>query len=573
MKDNKVKHNNVLSFYQPPDFFVKKAEKHIDAGNFLEALKLYRQVLGMDPNNVEYLLCIAQIYTEMGLYAESNDVLIKIAKYGETPTECLFAMGCNYMGMKDYELAEDVFEQYLAIDPEGDYAEDIDELFEILDADDLLDDGMLHDVNQRMLADASYAGKKCFDNGDFKGAIRYLEKVYDKDETMYSAINNLALAYYFDGQKERAIAISEKIIDRNPSDLHACCNLAFFYSDKKDFASAAKHLDKLDKFKDIEPDDMHKVALTYCELGYHRKAYQYFSKIVAFQPYDLRLLHFCGLAAYNCGLYKEAVSCFALTLKIDPEHSLAKYYLAQTEQAKKHGTGRVFEYVYQVQFNEIKKRIRYLNDCLKQKDSSLTDKWAHDTYFKSIIKWGLHYGDDYIKKIVIEIMSMFSDDSVEDEFRNFILKTSEKDDLKNDIFMHLKRMGAKEPYVAYIKGAIAEVRVGSVSEDIGNMAKPYTEVLGHYIKCTRDLYDSEVMASGVELLATIAKLRSDDGAWITRPKAFAAALELYICEISGLTDVPTKKELIERYQVTLGSLNRYYHIVDAYLEEGDGDAD
>ena len=496
MEDKKTKQNNVLSFYQPPDFFLKKAEKHIDAGNFLEALQLYRQVLGMDPNNVEYLLCIAQIYTEMGLYAESNDVLIKIAKYGETPTECLFAMGCNYMGMKDYALAEDVFEQYLAVDPEGDYSDDIDELFEILDADDILEDGVLHDVNQRMLMDASYAGKKCFDDGDFKGAIKHLQRVYDKDETMYSAVNNLALAYYFDGQKDKAITISEKILDKTPSNLHACCNLAFFYSDKKDFTSAARYLDKLDTFKDIEPDDMHKVALTYCELGYHHKAYQYFSKIVAFQPYDLRLLHFCGLAAYNCGLFNEAVNCFALILKIDPEHSLAQYYLAQTEQAKKGGANRALEYVYQVQFNEIKKRIRYLNECLKQKDSSLTYKWTNDAYFKSVIKWGLYYGDDYIKKIVIEIMCMFTDAHVEDEFRNFLLKTSEKDEIKNDIFMHLKRMGAKEPYVAYIKGAIAEVRVGSVSEDIGNMAKPYAEVLGHYIKYTRDIYESEVMTGG-----------------------------------------------------------------------------
>ena len=59
------------------------------------------------------------------------------------------------------------------------------------------DDGILHDVNRRILIDESYDGKKCFDSGDFKGAIRHLEKVYAQDDTMYSAINNLALAYFF----------------------------------------------------------------------------------------------------------------------------------------------------------------------------------------------------------------------------------------------------------------------------------------------------------------------------------------------------------------------------------------
>ena len=89
-KGGKRIENKVLSFQQPAEFFVRKAEKHIDAGNFIEALQLYRQVLNTDPHNVEYLLGIAQIYSEMGLYAESNDVLLKIIRYGSAPTECLF---------------------------------------------------------------------------------------------------------------------------------------------------------------------------------------------------------------------------------------------------------------------------------------------------------------------------------------------------------------------------------------------------------------------------------------------------------------------------------------------------
>ena len=569
MKDKKTKQNNVLSFYQPPDFFIKKAEKHIDAGNFIEALQLYRQVLGMDPDNVEYLLCIAQIYTEMGLYSESNDVLLKIARNGDTPTECLFALGCNYMGLKEYALADEVFEQYLALEPDGEFADDIDDIFDMIDADTMTDDGILHDVNSRILVDLAYAGKLCFDKGDFRGAIEKLEKVYDRDKTMYAAINNLALAYFFDGRKEHAIEVSEQILERSPDNLHACCNLAFFYSDKKEYTQAAKYLEKLDKFKDIEPDDMHKVALTYCELGYHRKAYQCFAKIVKFQPYDMRLLHFCGLAAYNSGLFAEAINCFIRILKIDPDNSLAKYYLSQSEKAKSKGMSKVFEYVYQVQFSEIKRRIRYLNDCLKQKDSSLKYKWKNDAYFKSIIMWGLYYGDDYIKKIVIEIMCMFSDKNVEEEFRNFLLKTTEKDENKNDIFMHLKRMGAEEPYIAYIKGAIAEVRVGNVTEDIGEMAKPYADALGVFVKNTRNLYNSEIMTAGVELLATIAKLRSDDGEWITRPQAFAAALEMCICEISDAVTPPTFKELTQRYEITHKALEHYYHIIYEYLEEGD----
>lgn len=568
MKKNK-EHKKILSFHQPAEFFIKKAEKHIDAGNFLEALALYRCVLGMEPENVDYLLNIAQIYSEMGLYAESNDVLLKIAKYGKTPTECLFALGCNYMGMKNYELADEAFEQYLALDPNGEYAEDIDELFEIIDEEEYEEEGTLHDIGRRMTLEEAYEGKQSLDKGDYKRAIEKLEKVISRDATLVPAMNNLALAYFFDGKKQKAIEMSKKVLLSQPLNLHACCNLALFYSDMNDHASATAYLDKLDGFLDIAPEDMHKVALTYCELGYHEKAYKWFLKIVTFQPYDTRILHFCGLAAFNCGQYAEALGCFAKILKIDPNNSLALYYKTRAEEARQGKVRKELEYVYQVQYDEIKRRIGYLNECLKLKDEHLREKWKQDTYFKSVIFWGLHYGDEYIKKIVLEIMSMFADEKAEETFRDFLLKSSEPDEIKNDIFMYLKRMGAKEPYVAYIKGSIAEVRVGTVSEDIKALPERYAQALGCYIKNVRPRYDDAFVSAGVELMVNIAKDKGDAGKWIVKPEALAAALELCVSELMEDVRIPMKKELVQVYGVTLQTINKYYQKLYENIPEGD----
>jgi hypothetical protein len=245
-------------------------------------------------------------------------------------------------------------------------------------------------------------------------------------------------------------------------------------------------------------------------------------------------------------------------LKIDPDNSLAQYYKTRAEDAKRNGSRKELEYVYQVQFDEIKRRISYLNECLKQKDGSLKDKWENDAFFKSIIFWGLHYGDEYIKKIVLEIMSMFSDTRVEEAFRDFLLKSSETDDIKNDIFMYLKKMGAKEPYVAYIKGAIAEVRVGTVSEDLKSLPQRYADALSSFIGHARPRYNDEFVALGVELMLNIVKGRKDDGKWIKTPDAFAAALELYVCETTEDIQPPSKRELSEVYSISVPTLNRYF---------------
>jgi len=563
MREKKDLKNKVLEFKQPADFFIKKAEKHMDAGNFLEALQLYRQVLCNDPGNIEYLLSIAQIYSEMGLYEESNDVLLKIAKYGNTPTECLFALGCNYMGMQNYALADEAFEQYLALDPEGEFAEDIDDLFEMMDEEE---EGMLSDVSREMLLDEAYIGKQYLDKGDYRNAIRHLENVVAKDKTMYPAMNNLALSYFFDGQKSRAIELSKKVLDLKPGNLHACCNLAFFYSEMGQRAVAENYINSLESVTDIEPEDMHKLALTYCELGMHEKAYKWFVKIASYQPYDVKILHFCGLAAFNCGLFAESAGYFIKILMIDPNNSLAAYYRRKAEDARKTGTDKKLEYVYQVQFDEIKQRVKYLNDCLKQRRDSLSEKWKNDAYFRSIIYWGLYFGDEYIKRIVIEIMCMFADEDVEDEFRNFLLKSTEPDEIKNDVFMCLKRIGAKEPYVAYIKGAIVEVRVGSMPEEIKNLPKPYTDALGFFISNARAGYAEDFITSGIERITALAKERKNSGEWITRPPALAAAVEYILCEEMGLK-VPAKSALAARYGTSAATINKYY----AIIKDGDGD--
>ncbi len=567
MKDNNKRNNNVLNFRQPVEFFIKKAERHVDAGNLLEALSLYRCVLGMEPQNTDYLLNIAQIYSEMGLYAESNDVLLKIAKYGNTPTECLFALGCNYMGLKNFALADEAFEQYLAIDPDGEFAEDIDELFDIIDEEEYGED-TLHDINRKFIIEKAFEGKQCLDKGDFKTAILILEEVANKDCTLLSAINNLALAYFFDGKKQKAVETAQRVIGHNPHNLHACCNLALFYSELNDHAKASQYLNKLDDLPDIEPEDMHKVALTYCELGYHEKAYSWFLKIMNFQPYDIRILHFCGIAALNSGKYIESSNCFEKILRIEPQNSLAVYYKAYADNAKKNRGHRELEYVYQVQFDEIKRRISYLNECLKKKEEALKQKWKNDSYFSSIILWGLNYGDEYIKKIVLEIISMLSDEKAEETLRDVLLKSTESDEMKNDVFMYLNRMGAKEPYVAYINGAIAEVRVGSMSEDIGNLPQPYAKALSIFVENAKDRYDDAFITAGAQLVMTIAKERNDEGVWIKKSEALAAALELCVSELLEIKRRPLKKELQQIYSVTLTTLNKYYNML--FERNGDG---
>ena len=44
----------------------------------------------------------------------------------EARSECFFGMGCNFIGLGDLDKAEESFEKYLAVSPDGEYRDDVD---------------------------------------------------------------------------------------------------------------------------------------------------------------------------------------------------------------------------------------------------------------------------------------------------------------------------------------------------------------------------------------------------------------------------------------------------------------
>ena len=548
--------NNVISFRQPAEFYIRKAEQHIEKGNFLEALQLYRKLIGMDPSNAQYLLFVAQVYSEIGLYNESNDIIHKIMRQGETPTECLFALGCNYLGLGKQDLADGYFLEYMKRDPQGEYAEDIDEIWELYFDEPEEKLSIIKDDSAKKLAQK---GKEHLDRCDYRKAIEYYEMAIDKAPQMLHAANNLALCYYFDGKLSAASKTSAMVLEQRPANIHAHCNLALVYYKMHD-PRMYTHLEAIESAKITEPQDMHKVALMYCELDYHDRAYKWFVNILSFTPYDIRILHFCGIAAINCGLYTKALECFLRIQMIDPANSVASYYMKIAQIAKNTGSCKMLDYVYQVPFDEIKRRMKYLRDILKESDSLLKDKWQNDDYFVSILLWGLGYGDNYIKRLALEIISAFADERSEEIFRDFILKSTEPDELKNDVFLYLNNMGAKEPYIALIKGEFAEVRIDTASSKINDLANKYLDTLNLFMRRCIKRHEEKTITSGVELFISFASKKGSDAAWIRRPEALAAALELVTCEKLSLKK-ESKARLATLYSTTAATITRYYNIL------------
>ena len=62
------KQRKVVPFDQDGQFYYRKAKKHMNNNNYLGALNFYRKAIEKEPQNVEYLMDLAEVFTEMGSF-------------------------------------------------------------------------------------------------------------------------------------------------------------------------------------------------------------------------------------------------------------------------------------------------------------------------------------------------------------------------------------------------------------------------------------------------------------------------------------------------------------------------
>jgi len=459
---------NVLAFERPADFYFRTAQKMMDNGDYVTAVSLLRRALAKDPGNLEYSICYAELLTDMYKFEESNSVLFDLlARDGAVTPECFFNLGRNFLGMNDFSKAKDSFEKYIEDEPDGDYLDDMEDLFFLLEGSFDPDMALVSDIEEKRLFKQALIGKKALDAGDYEKAIELLENAQLDQPGFLFAKNNLSLAYFCAGNLPAAFEKAQEVLAADADNVHANCNMALFLrAQDGDMSRISKHIEAAVSSGSESPDDIYKIAITLCEMKEYAKSLPYLQQMMDYNPYDEKILFYMAMTCHNLGNQKEAVRYLSDIVVLDPPGLIPSYYIGVIKEII--SGKRAFEefgYVYQVPPDEVKRRIKYLNDCLRLEKLVFSYKWRHDTTLKDTIIWGLESGDHYIKKAMVEILSGQQDEAAEKILRRFLLRQNQPDEIKNHIFVALKKMGAKEPYVAYIDYHIVEVRVGAYDLD------------------------------------------------------------------------------------------------------------
>ena len=486
------KDNKILSFERDAEFFFAKFEREIDSGKYLEALASIRAALEKEPEDGEYRISLAELYTEMGRYVDSNVILFQLHQDGfDFDGDVLYGIACNYVGLEDVEPAQAFFRRYIDEFPDAEYIPEALDFLDMLEYEEQnarADGGVFGDETLEMIEKS----RTLLDTGYFDESVELLEALSQQKPEAIFVRNNLALAYYCMGDMEKGLVQAERALALDPENVHAQCNRMLLLH-AKHACDEEMCIRTLKRIQTEKPDEIMRIAITMCEFGYHAEGNDVLKKLLVDMPYDVKTLFLIAVSAANSGNLLEAKRCFTDILRIEPENSIALYYANAVKKALDAGRDIQIDYSYQVPMEEARRRMAYLSAAATEGKKHVFHLWKSDPQFVDTVKWGLTLHDEEIKHVLIDMIGAFADSRAEQILREYLLLPDEPDEMKDSVVEMLSMMEAEEPYYAMMSGRFLPVRIEMEEQSRDMLSESAKKVLDRILELGSRLMKREVV--------------------------------------------------------------------------------
>ena len=544
----------VISLKLDATFFFERAVQSLDRLHYEKALKYFRRAVDLESDNPVNHCNLAGILSEMGNYEQSNKILVTILETVDpTMTECYFYMANNYANMEDFESAEEAIIQYLEKDPSGQFLEESEEMIELISYE-LGRPTPLKSIKCREGLFEHDKARRLLEEGRHGEAASILLRLIKKMPDFLAARNNLALAYFYMRQVEKAMDTIVEVIELDPGNMHALCNMAIFYAHYGEEEKLAELVSQLRKTYPFHQDHVFKQATTMGILGEHETAYHLFKRLVRSGDTGAGpcLYHYTAVAAYNTGRYSESLRLWQQTEKLDPKSDISRFYLSQLNSVKP--TDRTpISYHYHLPFEE---QFR----LMERSSGGIPDYFERNPLIHFSFFWALRHGDMETKLQVIQAFGYIANSEVENALRNFLQEPSEDDYLKKVAFFVLRNMGAVMPIPAILEGKQTLLNSNYFTPNLPVWDEEWEQVLNMTLIHMRKRYDMiqqhDMETLWVEFLTRV----YPNGPKIVTIRGWAAALEYLTAKMHRRSI--SYAEVAKRYIISISTISRNVKTID-----------
>lgn len=377
VKDAKarIQKGKLLSFVPTGEYYFTKGLKAYHRRDFIKAKKYLGRAIQLEPGEPMITCQLAIVSTELGEFENSNRLLHHVLEELDPDmAECHYFLANNYAHLGFFKDAYHHSKLYLQLDPEGDFSEDAEDLLDVLSLES--DEFDEEPYEQDDLIFKQEQARELLESGYFPKAIELLKDVVQEYPEYWSAYNNLALAYFYLGKVEKAEAILDDVLVRNPGNLHALCNRLVFAHYQGQTNSVNGMLQSLKKIQPLLSEHQFKLGATFALVGEYELAYTWLKRLYKHgYDGDGPFYYWLSYAAYYTGHENFAKNMWKMVLEYTPDKDGSEPWNFENTPAKgfESLTGSIFQ---KLESDYVEERLfaLFLTTVSSKKEEIITSK-------------------------------------------------------------------------------------------------------------------------------------------------------------------------------------------------------
>jgi tetratricopeptide (TPR) repeat protein len=323
----------IVPFFQDGQYFYRKGMKAYRERDLLRASKWIQRAIQLEPNQIVMLSQLAAIYTELGKYQQSNELLTYILNnIDKDLTECHYFMANNYAHLGLFHEAYKCATHYQSKEPNGEFIEETEDLLDLLTIEGADEEDPFLDSDELIVKQD--AAKSLLENGKLEEAISLLKEIVTDFPEFWSAYNNLSLAYFYMGDVQQAKDYLDMVLDKNPGNLHALCNLLVFYYYERQDDKVEELAQRLGLIYPILFEHRYKLGATFALVGQYELAFKWLRAIYR-QGFDGddTFYYWLSYSAYFTGKEEFARTSWDRVIDINPEKAGSEPWSSEKKSA------------------------------------------------------------------------------------------------------------------------------------------------------------------------------------------------------------------------------------------------
>lgn len=306
----------IIPFIIDGNYFFNKGIKAYRNHQLDKAKKYLEKAVAIDQHDPVFVCQLAIVLAELGDYTRSNEYLEEVCEKEPMLTDCYYFLANNYAHLGLFQEAKKYATKYIETTPDGMYIEDTYELLDILEIE-IYDDGTeLPDELIILQEQACHL----LERGKSEEALPLFQQLTEKYPEFWSAHNNLALAYFYLGNVDKALQVVNHVLEHNEGNIHALCNLAIFYYYMNKHEQVNNISEQLKKVYPIDDDHKMKLGTTLALITEYQYAYRWLQRLYRkkFEG-NPSFYYWLAIAAYHVGAVEEAKAVWEKVLALLPD--------------------------------------------------------------------------------------------------------------------------------------------------------------------------------------------------------------------------------------------------------------